>query len=131
MIENTELHKAEYWRNLNLKLLGWGIATAIIVMGWSMSEGEIFCFAGSFEYKVRAWLFTACIFVVGVFWIIGLNKLHKKATSIKLPKGLEIIDKKVIIFIAIAWLLFSIGVTIAAGSWCTDDFNGKVNVADC
>ncbi len=92
-----------YWRELTLNLLGWGIATCFVVIGWTINSGDLFYFHATEEIVVyRTWFTNIVVLMIGFAWVAALYFV-----SSQIPRGQPHLNKFPILLVAIVFLLLT------------------------
>lgn len=93
----------QYWRDIAIKLLGWGIATCFIVIGWTINSGELFYFCSNQQSVIiRTYFINIIVLLVGILWIVALNYINSK-----IPAEQPHVNKKLMKWVAMAFLLLT------------------------
>ena len=96
----------KYWRDLSIKLLGWGIATCFIVIGWTINSGELFKFDScELSVIIRTYFINVITLLVGVSWIKALDYINSK-----IPTEQPHVDKFWVIVVASVSLILTFSI---------------------
>lgn len=97
---HEERSNDNYWRDLEIKLLGWGVATCFIVIGWTINSGELFYFCSEENpVVIRTIFFNLVVLFVGIAWIKALQYINSQV-----PEGQSHISKRLVVLVA-RWFL--------------------------
>lgn len=106
----------QYWRELAIKLLGWGIATCFVVIGWTISNGQLFFFCSDQEaVALRTNFINVIVPAVGIAWIFALNKINSE-----IPVEQAHVKNKPMCWVAVAFLVLTIVILFVSSIYNPD-----------